>query len=196
MRRRPQDARARRLRGEALRRIDLRDALAERAEILQPPTYVPAAMARAAETITQSGGRVKSGERLPDATSASAMIPMVLCASFVPCGNATNPPETSWARRKTWLTRDGERLAMSQVIARIRANATTTPTNGAMRDGINIFSFSPPHWTTSQPDAITAEPSMPPINAWLEHVLRVEEGVDLARERVPLGPPPSSPAPG
>jgi hypothetical protein len=96
------------------------------------------------------------------------MIPIVFCASFVPCVNATKPPETSWARRKYAFTREGERRAMSQVIPRIKANAMITPRKGARRDGTSTFSLIPPHWTTSHPDAITAEPSMPPTRAWLE----------------------------
>ena len=61
----------------------------------QPPAYVPADIARAALTMTQVGGRVKSSSRFPVETSASAMIPIVFCASFVPCVRATKPPETS-----------------------------------------------------------------------------------------------------
>ena len=38
------------------------------------------------------------------------MIPIVFCASFVPCVNATNPPDTSWRRRKTRLTFVGDAL--------------------------------------------------------------------------------------
>ncbi len=62
--------------------------------ILQPPTYVPLAIAIAAETITHVGGRVKSALRCPEATSASEMIPIVFCASFAPWVKATKPPET------------------------------------------------------------------------------------------------------
>ena len=59
---------------------------------------------------------MKSASRSPDATSASAMIPIVFCASFVPWVRATKPPETSWPRRKTRLTFAGERRATSQTI--------------------------------------------------------------------------------
>jgi hypothetical protein len=52
--------------------------------IRQPPTYVPIAMARADETMTQVGGRSKSGLRCPETMSARAMMPIVFCASFVP----------------------------------------------------------------------------------------------------------------
>ena len=134
----------------------------------QPPAYVPAAIASAAKRITHVGGRVKSASRSPDATSASAMIPIVFCASFVPWVSATNPPETSWPRRKTRLTRAGERRATIQTITVISANATAIPANGAISDGFSTFVQSPSHWTTSQPAAITADPMMPPMSAWLE----------------------------
>ena len=72
--------------------------------IRHPPAYVPADIERAAQTITQVGGRVKSALRCPEETSARAMMPIVFCASFVPRASATKAPETSWRRRKTWLT--------------------------------------------------------------------------------------------
>jgi hypothetical protein len=37
------------------------------------------------------------------------MIPIVFCASFVPCVNATKLPERICPRRKTRFTRLGER---------------------------------------------------------------------------------------
>ena len=93
--------------------------------IRQPPTYVPIPIASAALTITHIGGRSKSGSRCPVETSASAMIPIVFCASFVPCVNATNPPETSWSRRKTRLTIPGERRRTIQSTAIIKPRLST-----------------------------------------------------------------------
>ena len=96
------------------------------------------------------------------------MIPMVFWASFVPCVNATNAPETSWARRKPRFTFVGGRRAMNRVITRISTKAIATPRNGAMSDGMSTLSFRPAQWTTSAPSAAMAEPIMPPIRAWLE----------------------------
>ena len=96
------------------------------------------------------------------------MIPIVFCASFVPCVNATKPPETSCSRRKTRLILPGERRRISQVIESISAAARKSPANGAISDGISTFSFRPPHLTTSKPEAAMPEPSTPPIRAWLE----------------------------
>ena len=39
------------------------------------------------------------------------MIPIVFCASFVPCVKATKPPEMSWSRRNTLLHRPGRALS-------------------------------------------------------------------------------------
>ena len=96
------------------------------------------------------------------------MIPIVFCASFVPCVNATKPPETSWSRRKTRLTVPGERRWITQVIAIISAAAMKSPANGAISEGISTLSFSPSQLTTLQPAAATLEPRTPPISAWLE----------------------------
>ena len=96
------------------------------------------------------------------------MIPIVFCASFVPCVSATKPPETSCPRRKSRLTFAGDRRLISQTMPVIRANATAMPANGAIRDGFSTFCQRPAHCTTSQPWAMIAEPMIPPISAWLE----------------------------
>ena len=63
--------------------------------IRQPPAYVPSAIASAEETMTQLGGRSKSGLRWPETMRASAMMPIVFWASFVPCVKATKLPRRS-----------------------------------------------------------------------------------------------------
>ena len=93
------------------------------------------------------------------------MIPIVFCASFVPCVNATNPPEKSWSRRKTRLTIPGERRRISQVIETISTAATKSPAKGAISEGIRTLSVSPCHLTASSPEAAMAEPMTPPMRA-------------------------------
>ncbi len=61
--------------------------------IRQPPQYVPRAIAVAEETITQSGGSALA-PRVPLATRARVITPIVFCASLVPCARASMPPET------------------------------------------------------------------------------------------------------
>ncbi len=96
------------------------------------------------------------------------MIPIVFCASFVPCVKATKPPETSWSRRKTRLTIPGERRRISHVTETINAAAMKSPAKGAISEGISTLSVSPCHLTASTPEAAMVEPSTPPIRAWLE----------------------------
>jgi len=57
---------------------------------------------------------------------------------------------------------------MSHVNPSISTAAIATPRNGASSDGISTFSLIPAHLTTSKPFAALAEPTMPPIRAWLE----------------------------
>src|SRR3954447_17413556 len=62
----------------------------------QPPTYVPAAIALAEQTTTQVGTWKSVDEMSPWAMRASVMMPMVFCASFVPCASENSAPLTSW----------------------------------------------------------------------------------------------------
>ena len=67
--------------------------------IRQPPVYVPSAIAAAEETMTQNGTSKESAFRSPWAMSASVMMPIVFCASFVPCASENRLPVTIWPRR-------------------------------------------------------------------------------------------------
>ena len=96
------------------------------------------------------------------------MIPIVFWASFVPCVKATKPPERSWSRRKMRFTMPGARFRMIQSTRIISAAASSAPITGASNDGMSTLSHSPCHWTTPRPSAATAEPTMPPMSAWLE----------------------------
>src|SRR5262245_47816107 len=62
--------------------------------IRQPPKYVPSAIALAEATTTQTG---ISADALsfPLVTSARKMIPIVFCASLVPCDKENSELETS-----------------------------------------------------------------------------------------------------
>ncbi len=61
--------------------------------IRQPPMYVPSAIESPAETLTQVG--ISNSVDVPFAKRASAITPIVFCASFAPCVNAMNVPDTS-----------------------------------------------------------------------------------------------------
>ena len=133
--------------------------------IRQPPAYVPAAIESAAARMTHVGGRVKSALRSPAVTSARAMIPIVFWASFVPCVNATKPPEKSWSFLKARPTFAGERRLIVQTISVIKMNAIARPAKGAISEGFSTLCQRPDHWITFHPCAMIAEPITPPISA-------------------------------
>ena len=60
----------------------------------------------AAETTTHVGTSA-SGDRFPFATSARKMMPIVFCASFVPCESENRLPDTIWPSRKPRMTGPG-----------------------------------------------------------------------------------------
>ena len=97
-------------------------------------------------------GRSKPSELMwPVEMSASAMTPIVFCASFVPCVNATKLPDTICARRNTRLTRLGDRLRMTQMITSISASAMRKPRIGDSIPGFTTLSQMPCHSMTCQP---------------------------------------------
>ena len=61
--------------------------------------YVPAAMARAHNTMTHSGGLAPLPSR-SSAIRARVMMPIVFCASLVPCASDTMEAEPIWPQRK------------------------------------------------------------------------------------------------
>jgi len=66
--------------------------------IRQPPRYVPMAIASAHASFTQKGiGAFES--MVPCATSARKMMPIVFCASLVPCASETSEAEPIWPQR-------------------------------------------------------------------------------------------------
>jgi hypothetical protein len=118
--------------------------------------------------MTHSGTWKSSAGRWPVVISASAMMPIVFCASLAPWVNATNPPEISCRRRNARFTVPGERRPTSQSMRIITPAAPSAPATGATSEGISTFSVIPPHCTASVPDAMRAAPPMPPTSAWLE----------------------------
>src|SRR3954454_24509727 len=117
----------------------------------------------------------------PLSKSASAITPIVFCASFAPWVKATHVPDASWPRRKVRLAAPGEIQTSSQNIASSRANAPAKATAGATIAGIATLCTRPCHWTPSSPDWASAAPTSPPIRAWEEldgrprrHVIRFQ----------------------
>src|SRR5581483_3856796 len=132
--------------------------------IRQPPTYVPAAIARPDATITQVG-MWSNCAWWPLVTSARVITPIVFCASFAPWLNATHVPDTSWPSRKPRLATPGVSQAKTQKIASSRRNAPTNASAGATTAGITTRWASPCQSTPLDPDWTSAAPTRPPINA-------------------------------
>ena len=148
---RPEDRGARRLRGEALRRVDLRDPLPERPD--DPPAACVGAGGHRERRAEDHPGRRRSNSRRPggpEATSASAMIPIVFWASFVPCVKATKPPETSCSRRKTRFTLLGERRRDHPGDPDHQRDRHDEAQERREQRRDSTFSFRPFHWTTSE----------------------------------------------
>ena len=87
----------------------------------------------------------------PFASSASAITPIVFCASFAPCVNATNVPENSCPIRNIrFAGEDGIRWK-TQKIAISRTNAAANAIVGAMNAGMTTLWARVCHWTPSSP---------------------------------------------
>jgi hypothetical protein len=64
------------------------------------------------------------------------------------------------------LTSCGFEFCIKYIIAIAKPKATTKPSVGETTININVFS-TPPNTIASNPPAINAEPTKPPISAWL-----------------------------
>ena len=147
-----EDRRAGGLRGEALRRVDLRDALAEGPD--DPPAAGVGARAHRERRRRDHPGRrpSKSGLEVARGDERERDDPHRLLRVVRPVRERDERrPRRAAARRKPRFTFVGDRRAMIQVITRISTNAIATPRNGATSDGISTLSLIPPHCTTSAP---------------------------------------------
>src|SRR4051812_37330447 len=167
--------------------------------IRQPPPAVPAAITSAHMTLIQSaidtlcpgsGGGTSRNESQPGRfanrpaavadASARATIPIVFCASFVPCMSPMPMALNNWALPKNWFTLRGFQLRSSAYSSPMTVNPSTNPSTGDANIGMTTFQSSPllgyqcsasgtDQITTLQlRAAATAAPTSPPTNAWLE----------------------------
>ena len=81
--------------------------------ILQPPMYVPSAIARPADRTTQNGG-AERGASMPAVIRVRVITPMVFCASLVPWASATIDAETVWPSLKPRLAMPGSARAVTR----------------------------------------------------------------------------------
>src|SRR4051794_6510225 len=114
---------------------------------------------------TQFGTWKWFGSMSPCATSASAITPIVFCASFVPCESASRPLVASWPSRKPRVTRPGRSRPTIRYTTRIAIPATANARTGAISAGTTTLPSSPSPFTAFEPSAANAAPTTPPIRA-------------------------------
>src|SRR4051812_37096843 len=112
--------------------------------------------------ITQTGMSALDG-RFPLATSARKMIPIVFCASLVPCESENSEAEASWPSRNPRVTTPGAWRPTIRYAARIDSPAASMASTGATIAGTATFSTRPLQLTS--PPAASVAPTIPPISA-------------------------------
>ena len=147
----------------------------------QPPTYVPRPIATPAAIFTQVGIESEAGSPWRCSTSASAITPIVFCASFAPWLNDTHVEDAIWPSRKLRLAGPGCTRANSHSRASRTRNAESPATTGATSAGITTLCAMPCQSTPFVPDWTRAAPTRPPISACDEldgspsrHVIRFQ----------------------
>src|SRR5215472_5652904 len=109
------------------------------------------------------------------------MMPIVFCASLVPCMNPMPPALKIWATPKNRLTGAGRAFRSMKYRKAMKQNPSTKPASGEVTMGTMTFQSNPlpshqcwllgcDHKITFQlfPAAANAAPQRPPIKAWLE----------------------------
>ena len=97
------------------------------------------------------------------------MMPIVFCASFVPCVKATKPPEIELQPAEDAVDqRRAPGGARSRAAHTMSAAAPTMPRSGATSEGMSDVLDEPVPLDHVEPAAAIAEPTMPPMSAWLE----------------------------
>ena len=124
--------------------------------ILQPPESVPRPIAVCAVSTTQNG--ISKVLRYPDVTRTPAMIPMVFCASLVPCPRLNSAAEISCNRRKYLSTLDGALPRKIHCSIVMKKRPSTIPITGERTMNNNVF-VQPAGMITCQPALTTALPA-------------------------------------
>ena len=153
--------------------------------IRQPPAAVPAAIVKAQRIFTHAGMAPKLGIRrkvnhsgkcskrpaFVPVKRARVMMPIVFCASFVPCEWAMKAALRICNFPKTECTAPGVKRWKDAKRANITRAPRKNPASGDVTIGTTTLGQSPvSHFKTDQfpcPLAIAA-PHKPPMSAWLE----------------------------
>ena len=155
----------RRLRGEAAGRLHLVDPLADRADDPPAARCTCRRRSRARRRSSPRSG-CRSGRSCPRRSSASAITPIVFCASFAPCVNAIHVPEKSCPMRNVRLPTPGVSRWKSQKIASSSRNAAgERDRRRPERRDHAPCARGRASSRRSSPDCASAAPTRPPISA-------------------------------
>lgn len=97
--------------------------------------------------------------------SASAITPMVFCASLVPCDSATSEAVAIWPHRKPSSRRFFSTFRVIRYTSQVPTAATIPAITGAATAGISTFCVMPLQFTPAMPIAASPAPTSPPNNA-------------------------------
>ena len=103
--------------------------------------------------------------RWPVVISASAMTPIVFCASLVPCDSATSEAVAIWPQRKPSSRRFFMTFCVIRYTSHVPQAATTPAMTGAATAGISTFWVTPAQLTPLLPSAARPAPIRPPNRA-------------------------------
>ena len=121
-------------------------------------------MAKPHTATTHSSGPLPEGCR-PTAISVSVMIPMVFCASLVPCESATRHAVTVWPWRKSASTRPSPIARTMRKMSRTAQNAARPATTGDTSAGMSTLVSTAAKFTPSTPAPTMTAPTKPPNSA-------------------------------
>ena len=100
----------------------------------------------------------------PAVISSSQMMPMVFCASLLPCPMLYSADETSCRRRNQASTRLGDARRQAQDTAIISSAPSVIPSIGEMKMKAAVLSI-PGASSGPVPDLASVAPIIPPISA-------------------------------
>ncbi len=139
-----------------------------------PPAIVPRPIAACAARMTQIGillasvrwnawiGKFTNSAWLD--TRSATMMPIVFCASFVPCPSEYAAADTSCSTRKVLSTLRGSDRRRIQESATVSSSASMNPITGATTMKMSVL-VQPLAMIAANPAFATAAPAYPPIRA-------------------------------
>src|SRR5882757_4374086 len=141
-----------------------------------------------ASRITHHGGPALE-LRCPDVMSSNVMMPIVFCASPVPCASDTIDAEIVWPYRNPSVTALRRARAVILYARNVPSRATTPQTSGDATAGSRIFDTTVLKCTAPDPDAIHTAPISPPNRACDEDDGSPSSQVTRFHRMAPTRPP-------